>query len=183
MNRKKALVKQGHKAQTYLSRELRKKGLYSGVGNLKKTKIPEFFADMPLINGKTYESHYSNINHKLLDIVARLNNKRYSPGVNDYEISSKTNIVKAKIKTSIDPASAAFLQTYEWRKLRINALMVNGRKCQCCGNTPKNGAILHVDHIKPRKRYPELALDIDNLQILCSECNHGKGNWCETDFR
>jgi ATP-dependent Lon protease len=45
----------------------------------------------------------------------------------------------------------------------------------CCGDTPENGAVMNVDHIKPRKRYPELALDIRWLQILCGACNHGKG--------
>lgn len=42
---------------------------------------------------------------------------------------------------------------------------------------------MNVDHIKPRKLFPELALDPDNLQVLCHECNHGKGNWDMTDFR
>ena len=42
---------------------------------------------------------------------------------------------------------------------------------------------MNVDHIKPRKKYPELALDKSNLQVLCEECNHGKGNWDETDWR
>ena len=27
------------------------------------------------------------------------------------------------------------------------------------------------------------ALEITNLQILCHECNHGKGNWDQTDWR
>ena len=42
---------------------------------------------------------------------------------------------------------------------------------------------MHVDHIKPRKLYPALALDVNNLQILCEVCNHGKGNWDMTDWR
>ena len=76
-----------------------------------------------------------------------------------------------------------FLDSYEWRKIRMVALKKYGRKCQCCGATPATGAIMNVDHIKPRRIYPELALDIDNLQILCHECNHGKGNWDMTDWR
>jgi len=46
-----------------------------------------------------------------------------------------------------------------------------------------NGAVMNVDHIRPRKLFPELALDINNLQVLCHECNHGKGNWDQTDWR
>jgi 5-methylcytosine-specific restriction endonuclease McrA len=41
----------------------------------------------------------------------------------------------------------------------------------------------HVDHIKPRKTHPHLALDFDNLQILCEDDNHGKANWDSTDWR
>jgi hypothetical protein len=76
-----------------------------------------------------------------------------------------------------------FLSTYEWRKLRMEAIKKYGNSCQCCGASPKTGAVLNVDHIKPRKFFPHLALDIDNLQILCAECNHGKGNWDQTDWR
>ena len=76
-----------------------------------------------------------------------------------------------------------FLRSYEWRKVRYIALQKNGRRCQCCGSSPETGATLNVDHIKPRKYYPDLALDVDNLQVLCGECNHGKGNWDMTDHR
>lgn len=76
-----------------------------------------------------------------------------------------------------------FLGTYEWRRLRMEALKKYGSRCQCCGATPKDGAVMNVDHIKPRRIYPELALSLDNLQVLCHECNHGKGNWDMTDWR
>lgn len=42
---------------------------------------------------------------------------------------------------------------------------------------------MNVDHVKPRKLFPHLALDVDNLQILCDACNHGKSNWDQTDWR
>lgn len=79
--------------------------------------------------------------------------------------------------------SKEFLKSYEWRSLRMKVLKKYGRKCACCGATPDNGVVMHVDHIKPRRKYPELALTEDNLQVLCEECNHGKGNWDETDWR
>ena len=82
-----------------------------------------------------------------------------------------------------DVTTTEFLSTYEWRKTRMVALKKYGARCQCCGATPATGAVIHVDHIKPRKLFPHLALDVDNLQVLCHECNHGKGNWDQTDWR
>ncbi len=83
----------------------------------------------------------------------------------------------------VDVRTPEFLQTYAWRNLRIKALNLYGRKCMCCGDTPENGAVMNIDHIKPRKYHPELALDIRWLQCLCGACNHGKGNELETDYR
>jgi hypothetical protein len=76
-----------------------------------------------------------------------------------------------------------FLQSYEWRRVRMEALKKYGTRCQCCGATPADGVKMNVDHIKPRKLFPQLALDISNLQVLCEVCNHGKGNWDMTDWR
>lgn len=90
---------------------------------------------------------------------------------------------RTKQKKAVDTASAEFLISYEWRKLRYKALLEYGEKCMCCNAKKSDGVRIYVDHIKPRKKYPELALDINNLQILCEECNHGKGNWDETDWR
>jgi 5-methylcytosine-specific restriction endonuclease McrA len=84
---------------------------------------------------------------------------------------------------AIDVKSDDFLSTYEWRRLRMEVLIKHGRRCVCCGATPMTGAVMNVDHIKPRKLFPELALDINNLQVLCGECNHGKGNWDMTDWK
>lgn len=88
----------------------------------------------------------------------------------------KPILVKEFVKTNV------FLQSYEWRKLRLIIIKKYGARCMCCGAKPPE-VVINVDHIKPRKKYPELALDPDNLQVLCEPCNHGKGNWDETDFR
>jgi len=79
--------------------------------------------------------------------------------------------------------SDLFLATYEWRRLRMEVLVERGARCECCGSTPKDGAQMNVDHVKPRKLFPELRLDKSNLQVLCHVCNHGKGNWDQTDWR
>lgn len=79
--------------------------------------------------------------------------------------------------------SDAFLESFEWRKLRMSILVRYGGRCMACGRSARDGIIICVDHIKPRKTHPHLALDADNLQILCHECNHGKGNWNSTDWR
>lgn len=79
--------------------------------------------------------------------------------------------------------SEDFLKSYEWRTVRMQVIKKYGTTCMCCGATPDMGAVMNVDHIKSRKKYPELALVFDNLQVLCGACNHGKGNWDETDWR
>lgn len=76
-----------------------------------------------------------------------------------------------------------FLDSKEWRRVRYQALRLHGGRCQLCGDRALLGKPLHVDHIKPRSRFPELALDINNLQILCEDCNKGKGASDTTDWR
>ena len=77
----------------------------------------------------------------------------------------------------------AFLWSFPWRRLRMVVLTKRGSRCECCGKTPSDGIKINVDHIKPRRKYPELALTESNLQVLCEVCNHGKGSWDETDWR
>lgn len=87
---------------------------------------------------------------------------------------------KAKHKAQ----SSSFYQTWEWKKLRYAALMKHGHRCMCCGWTLASGRpdVLVVDHIKAVKLRPDLALDIDNLQVLCGDCNMGKSQR-DDDFR
>jgi len=75
----------------------------------------------------------------------------------------------------------SFYNTRAWLTVRYDALKKHGPQCCLCGAA--NGAKLHVDHIKPRSKFPELALRLDNLQVLCEPCNLGKSNRDETDWR
>ena len=80
--------------------------------------------------------------------------------------------------------TSEFLESWEWTTLRYSTLNRYGRRCMCCGANPNNKVtIIDVDHIKPRHTHPELALDPNNLQVLCHSCNKGKGAWDTSDFR
>lgn len=94
--------------------------------------------------------------------------------------------VPGSYRKPVSPARAAavaFFESDQWRTLRYQALKLHGAMCQCCGAGPAPSKPLHVDHIKPRSRFPDLALVLSNLQVLCVDCNKGKGAWDETDWR
>ncbi len=67
-----------------------------------------------------------------------------------------------------------FYDSADWAKARYAALRKVAGFCQCCGNRPTTSNPLHVDHIKPRSKFPELELIVSNLQVLCRLCNIGK---------
>lgn len=82
-----------------------------------------------------------------------------------------------------------FYRSWEWRTLRMEVLREFGAACQCCGAKRGDLAMdgqpvrICVDHIKPLAKHWELRLERSNLQVLCDECNQGKGAWDETDYR
>lgn len=80
-------------------------------------------------------------------------------------------------------AAIEFYTSDEWRAVRYEALRRHGGACQCCGARAATGKPLHVDHIKPRSKFPALELNVENLQVLCVDCNLGKSNRDETDWR
>lgn len=68
-----------------------------------------------------------------------------------------------------------FYKSREWRELRLLVLSAK-RVCELCGRGPSQGAVMHVDHIKSRSLYPELSLEVSNMQLLCDCCNIAKSN-------
>jgi hypothetical protein len=76
-----------------------------------------------------------------------------------------------------------FFQSREWLELRYRALDASKGVCGCCGQRGGAGNPLQVDHVKPRSKHPELALTPTNLQVLCRNCNMGKSNKSDTDWR
>jgi hypothetical protein len=76
-----------------------------------------------------------------------------------------------------------FYNSRAWIEIRYQAIKRYGAVCQCCGHPGSKDNPIQVDHIKSRYLHPELALDITNLQILCKQCNMGKGYRDQTDWR
>ena len=89
---------------------------------------------------------------------------------------------KKKPEQPVDKAKK-FYKSFEWRRVRYEALRKNNGCCELCGRSKNEGAVLNVDHIKPLRTNWHLRFEIDNLQVLCGLCNHGKGNTYSDDWR
>jgi hypothetical protein len=76
-----------------------------------------------------------------------------------------------------------FYASWEWKRLRYDFIKDKDRRCGCCGATPEDGARIVVDHVKPIRLFWGLRLDKKNLQLLCDDCNMGKGSRDQTDWR
>lgn len=76
-----------------------------------------------------------------------------------------------------------FYECWEWKRLRYDFLKEKDRRCQCCGTSADDGVRIVVDHIKPIRFFWDLRLEKSNLQILCDDCNMGKGSRDQTDWR
>jgi 5-methylcytosine-specific restriction endonuclease McrA len=77
-----------------------------------------------------------------------------------------------------------FYWSDEWRALRYRRLKDSDGCCCLCGRSRRaHGIVLHVDHIKPRSKHPEIELVFENTQVLCEDCNLGKSNRCDRDWR
>jgi len=98
-------------------------------------------------------------------------NNVFAPTLNEHQL------------TIVNLPADKFYQTPEWRELRYRSLDHHGNSCYACGRSPKDGVIIHVDHILPRSIYPEHALNFENMQILCEDCNLGKSNKYETNWK
>jgi len=82
-----------------------------------------------------------------------------------------------------------FYKSRAWRALRYRVLAENARRnggvarCELCGRSRRDGAVLHGDHVVPLSKDWGRRLDPTNVQVFCESCNLGKSNRDTTDFR
>jgi 5-methylcytosine-specific restriction endonuclease McrA len=70
------------------------------------------------------------------------------------------------------PTADPFYASSAWRNVRKIVLTRDHGFCVICRKTMPR---MQVDHIKPRKQFPHLALDLNNLRTLCPYC-HSKAD-------
>lgn len=117
-----------------------------------------------------------NIKNEAIKIL-----KEHPEKFNNFIITKNIPIkLRKKLRSKLRKGLKGFYDTWEWKELRFRVFEIYGRKCMSCFTTE---AELHVDHIKPISKYPELATDLNNLQVLCKDCNMGKSNKWDYDFR
>lgn len=100
-----------------------------------------------------------------------------------FELTPKKEKVERKAVALQKKFGTTFYTSREWLGLRYEAIRRSRGSCEACGQSKADGVKLHVDHIKPRSRFPGLELELSNLQVLCEQCNLGKGNRDEMDWR
>lgn len=61
-----------------------------------------------------------------------------------------------------------------WDYWKKQTLLRENYTCQVCQF--RDEEIAEVDHILPKSLYPELRLDLNNLQVLCPNCHRRKTN-------
>jgi len=69
----------------------------------------------------------------------------------------------------------AFYSSPEWKLLRAQIIQKHGATCADCGRRITHIVDITVDHKHPRSKHPELALTLDNLRVVCRQCNSRKG--------
>jgi 5-methylcytosine-specific restriction endonuclease McrA len=107
------------------------------------------------------------------------------PSAKPHRRSLMANSRKAKQKSIKEyrqrrKQRGSFYDEPRWLQLRYDVLKHYGRVCMLCRETSGQ---MHVDHIIPRSKRPDLEFDFNNLQVLCRDCNIGKSDRDSTDFR
>ena len=90
-------------------------------------------------------------------------------------VKSRTKQLALERKERLDEIRQ-FYSSPEWNLIRRQVIKENGRICSECKKYIRSNNEVTVDHIRPRSKYPHLALERQNLRVLCRSCNSMKGD-------
>lgn len=118
--------------------------------------------ELSTISSGTYLRHYGTW-YKALECFIIYISKNDSETLSNVPKSNSTSVIKHKTKREPND------------RLKVQVLMRDGNRCRICGAECSGGLHnIHFDHIKPWSLGGETTLD--NLQVLCSNCNEALGN-------
>ncbi|TGQ89430.1 HNH endonuclease [Mesorhizobium sp. M2D.F.Ca.ET.185.01.1.1] len=154
-------------------------------------KFPRIRAYVRPLGGKVTEEHSARffafmVENPIGDFVVSADLASPKPPKDNKKVERR---VLTKARKAEAAKRAKFYETWEWKKLRYQILQKYGARCMVC-NAQRTDFDLDgkpvrivVDHIKPLAKHWELRLEPGNLQVLCHDCNKGKGAWDDTDHR
>lgn len=111
----------------------------------------------------------------IVPLLVSLRVKAWLQAPRNREISERLNFLVQERQIVIEEAER-FYASPEWCVLRERVIREQGKTCGVCLRRIRKQFDVTVDHIKPRMKFPSLALDISNLQVLCRSCNSKKGD-------
>lgn len=79
-------------------------------------------------------------------------------------------IAKAKDKKSLEKA----ISKYKHNEIKEGLSSMFNGKCAFCESYIENVDYGHIEHYKPKSKFPKLSVIWDNLLLACAKCN-GKG--------
>ena len=89
-------------------------------------------------------------------------------------MSEEESVIKPNVRINKDGIKHTMKREPSAR-LKVQVLMRDGNRCRLCGVECNDGLHnIHFDHIIPWSKGGETTLE--NLQVLCSDCNLAKGN-------
>lgn len=92
-------------------------------------------------------------------------------------VIAELQVIATKIYTKYEPRTEfiRWRDSKEGQSWKQNKYQNQDRCCAICRiSIQLKGS--HIDHVKPLSRSPHLALDTQNMQITCPECNTFKTN-------
>ena len=140
--------------------------LFSNLENIwltlgRQPKYKEICKPLSLYSVGTYENRFGNFYNALEQFVMYINKESKK----DYVPTTEKKNTMSHHVTKRNPSN----------RLKVQVLMRDGNRCRLCGVECNDGLHnIHFDHIVPWSKGGETTLD--NLQVLCSDCNLAKGD-------
>lgn len=97
----------------------------------------------------------------------------------------KADIWKDRIIKDIQlgkKSSTYLKRRYTHPEIKSSLLAETSEKCAYCESKLTHIAFGHIEHIKPKSKFPELTFQWENLTLACELCNGNKSDFHEEEY-